>query len=116
MEGSTSAGGYAQTDYSFKFSKHLWNDRVTFVIGGKVSAGARDVARNQSFIDNISLEYRLDKNSSRNLRLFYDNDTQDPLEGNLSTAGAGFVFRSKANSLGELFLKPRKKIIHETPH
>ncbi len=116
MEGSTSAGGNAQTDYSFRFSKHLWNDRVTFVIGGKVSAGAEDASRNQSFIDNISLEYRLDRNSTRNLRLFYDNDTQDPLEGNLSTAGAGFVLRSKTNSLGELFLKPRKKTAHDTTH
>ncbi len=116
MEGSTSASGNAQTDYSFQFAKHLWNDKVTIVIGGKVSAGAEDASNNQSFIDNISLEYRLDKNASRNLRLFYNNDTQDPLEGNLSTAGAGFVLRSKTNSLGELFLKPRKKTNDGTTH
>lgn len=116
MEGSTSAAGNAQTDYSFQFSKHLWNDRVTFVIGGKVTAGAEDASRNQSFIDNISLEYRLDSNSTRNLRLFYDNDTQDPLEGYYSTAGVGFVLRSKTNSLGELFLKPRKKTKDDAAH
>ena len=116
MDGSTTASGNAQTDYSFRFSKHLWNDKVTFVIGGKVSAGAEDSKRNQSFIDNISLEYRLDKNANRNLRLFYVNDTQDPLEGSLSTAGGGYVLRSKTNSLGELFLKPRRKTKDEKPH
>lgn len=108
MEGSTTSTGKAQTDYSFQFSKHLWDDRVTIVIGGKVSAGSSDTERNQSFIDNISLEYRLDKNSTRNVRIFYDSDSQDPLEGTYSTAGAGFILRSKTNTLGELFLKPRK--------
>ena len=83
---------------------------------GKVTAGAEDASRNQSFIDNISLEYRLDSNSTRNLRLFYDNDTQDPLEGYYSTAGVGFVLRSKTNSLGELFLKPRKKTKDDAAH
>ena len=109
MEGSTTSDGNAQTDYSFQFAKHLWNDRVTFIIGGKVSAGAKESNENQSFIDNISLEYRLDKNATRHIRLFYDHDSQDPLEGTHYSAGAGFVWRSKANTFGELFIKPRKK-------
>ena len=109
VEGSTTSSGNAQTDYSFQFAKHLWNDRVTFIIGGKVSAGAKDNNENQSFIDNISLEYRLDHNSTRHLRLFYDHDSQDPLEGTYNSAGAGFVWRNKANTFGELFIKPRKK-------
>lgn len=111
MEGSTSASGNAQTDYSFQFAKHLWNDRVTFKIGGKVTAGSEQVSENQSFIDNISLEYRLGKGTSRNLRFFYDHDTVDPLEGVYSTAGGGFVLRRKTNSFGEIFLfrNPRKK-------
>ena len=109
MEGSTTSDGNAQTDYSFQFAKHLWNDRVTFIIGGKVSAGAKESNENQSFIDNISLEYRLDKNATRHIRLFYDHDSQDPLEGTYYSAGAGFVWRSKANTFGELFIKPRKK-------
>lgn len=111
MEGSTSASGNAQTDYSFQFAKHLWNDRVTFKIGGKVTAGSQQVSENQGFIDNISLEYRLGKGTSRNLRLFYDHDTVDPLEGTYSTAGGGLVLRKKTNSFGEIFIfrNPRKK-------
>jgi hypothetical protein len=111
VEGSTSASGNAQTDYSFQFSKHLWNDRVTFKIGGKVTAGSEQVSENQSFIDNISLEYRLGKGTSRNLRLFYDHDTVDPLEGTYATAGGGLVLRKKTNSFGEIFLfrNPRRK-------
>lgn len=109
VEGSTSASGNAQTDYSFQFAKHLWNDRVTFKIGGKVTAGSENANENQSFIDNISLEYRLDKSSSKNLRLFYDHDNVDPLEGNYSSAGAGLVLRKKTDTFGELFLfHPRR--------
>lgn len=104
VEGSTSASGNAQTDYSFQFAKHLWNDRVTFKIGGKVTAGSENANENQSFIDNISLEYRLDKGASKNLRLFYDHDNVDPLEGNYSSAGAGLVLRKKSDTFGELFL------------
>lgn len=116
VEGSTSASGNAQTDYSFQFAKHLWNDRVTFKIGGKVTAGSENANENQSFIDNISLEYRLDKGASKNLRLFYDHDNVDPLEGNYSSAGAGLVLRKKADTFGELFLfHPRRKNVATKP-
>ena len=111
MEGSTSASGNAQTDYSFQFAKHLWNDRVTFKIGGKVTAGSEMASENQSFIDNISLEYRLGNGSSRSLRLFYDHDNVDPLEGTYSSAGAGLVLRKKTNRFSELFIfrNPRRQ-------
>ena len=110
MEGSTSASGNAQTDYSFQFAKHFWNDRVTFRIGGKVTAGSEMASENQSFIDNVSLEYRLGNGTSRNIRLFYDHNNVDPLEGTYSTAGAGLVLRKKTNTFGEIFLfrNPRR--------
>ena len=112
VEGSTSASGNAQTDYSFQFAKHLWNDRITIRIGGKVTAGSEASSENQSFIDNISLEYRLGHGTSRNLRLFYDHDTVDPLEGTYSSAGAGLVLRKKTDRFSEIFLfHPRRKKI-----
>ena len=110
VEGSTTASGNAQTNYSFQFAKHLWNDRVTFIIGGKVSAGSENSSENQSFIDNITLEYRLDESGSRNLRVFYDHDTQDPLEGTYSSAGVGLVLRRKTAHFGDLFIwRPQRK-------
>lgn len=110
VEGNTTATGDTQTDYTFQFSKKLWNDRVTFVIGGKVSVGADDnTSSSQSFIDNISLEYRLNKYGTRYVQLFYDNDTHDPFEGNYSSAGAGYIWRSKTDNFGDLLLFRRKK-------
>lgn len=113
VEGNTTSTGETQTDYTFQFSKKLWGDRVTFVIGGKVTTGATEdnTSSSQSFIDNVSLEYRLDKGGTRYIQLFYDNDTHDPLEGNYSSAGAGYVLRRKMDSLSELLLwrKQNKK-------
>lgn len=111
VEGNTTATGETQTDYTFQFSKKLWGDRVTFVIGGKVTTGASDdnSSSSQSFIDNVSLEYRLDKGGTRYVQLFYDNDTHDPLEGSYSTAGAGYILRRKVDSLSELLLWRKQK-------
>ena len=51
--------GDKQTDYSFRYSQRFFNDRVQIIIGGKVSSGANATNDVESFIDNISLEYRL---------------------------------------------------------
>ena len=75
MENGVSSSGASTTDYSFQFSKRFLNNRMRVVIGGKVSSGADQVTTAESVIDNISLEYRLDPNSTRYVRLFYDRNT-----------------------------------------
>lgn len=112
VEGNTTIDGETQTDYTFQFSKKFWNDRVNFIVGGKVSTGASDnTSSSQSFIDNISLEYRLDRFGTRYIQIFYDNDTHDPFEGSYSSAGAGYIWRRKTNDLGELIIFRKKKNI-----
>lgn len=56
--------GDKQTDYSFRYSQRFFNDRVQIIIGGKVSSGANATNDVESFIDNISLEYRLDNSAT----------------------------------------------------
>ena len=109
MESNTSSTGTETTDYSFQFSKRFWNNRVSIIIGGKVSTGEDAQNSAESFIDNIAIEYRLDKSSTRYVKLFYDRSTQDPLEGQLTKTGAGLVLRRKTNKLGELFIFSNRK-------
>ena len=59
--------------------------------------------QDQTFIDNVSLEYRLDQTAMRYVRLFYNKEAYDLLEGNISEYGAGFVWRKKADRLWRLF-------------
>ena len=109
MESGTSSIGTETTDYSFQFAKRFWNNRISVIIGGKVSTGQDAQNSAESFIDNISVEYRLDRTASRYVKVFYDRSTQDPLEGQLTKTGAGIVLRRKTDRLGELFIFKKKK-------
>lgn len=104
VENSTSADGDTHTDYSFRFAKRFWGNRISVIIGGKVSTGNEAENIGQTLIDNVSLEYRLDKSATRYVKLFYDRNYESLLEGNITEMGAGLVLRRKTARLGELFL------------
>lgn len=106
IDQQTYSNGDTGTDYSFKFSKRFFNDRLTVVIGGRVSDNK---AVNQSsgigsFIDDVSLEWRLDNSASRYVRLFHGKDFENVMEGVLEKNGAGAVFRKKVDKWTDLFL------------
>lgn len=109
MDNETNADGSTRTDYSFKFAKRFWNNRVSVIVGGKVSTGEDVENTGQTLIDNVSLEYRLDKSATRYVTLFYDKGYESLLEGEITEMGAGLVLRRKTNRLGELFIFNRKK-------
>ncbi len=107
VEGHEDSGD-RQTDYTFKYSQRLFNDRVQVVLGGKVSTGANATNDAESFIDNISVEYRLDAAGTRYIRLFHDK-RYDNLDGEITETGVGLVLRRKIDKLSELFLFKKKK-------
>lgn len=110
VEDRTSAEtGDKQTDYSFRYSQRFFNDRIQVVIGGKVTTGANAANNAQSFIDNISLEYRLDNSGTRYVRVFYNKNYESVLDGEITETGLGLVLRRKMDRLGELFIFRRKK-------
>lgn len=101
--------GSSQTDYSFRYSQRFFNDRFQVVLGGKVSTGANATNDAESFIDNISLEYRLDTSGTRYIRLFHNKNYESVLEGEITETGVGLVLRKKLDRLSELFIFKRKK-------
>lgn len=104
LDNTVDATGANHTDYSFKFSKRLFNNRLKIQIGGKVSSGQNaDLGQTQSFFDNVTMEYRLDQNSTKNVKLFYTQNVYDWLDGYTSLYGGGFVWRKKMNSLLDVF-------------
>ena len=100
--------GDTRTDYNFQFAKRFWNNRVRVVIGGKISTGNAAV-RDESFIDNISLEYRLDNSGTRYIKLFHDKKYANVLEGEVTETGAGIVLKKKVSRIKDLFIFQRKK-------
>lgn len=103
--------GDKQTDYSFRYSQRFFNDRVQVVIGGKVSSGANATNDVESFIDNISLEYRLDNSGTRYIRVFHNKNYESVLDGEITETGVGLVLRKKMDKLSELFIFRKKKKI-----
>lgn len=115
MDNTTGSDGETHTDYSFKFSKRFWNNRLRIVIGGKVSSGATVPNQNDTFFDNVTFEYRLSQNSNKYLKLFYDRDSYDWLEGYVEQFGAGFMYRRKLQKLTDLFrFKRSRNSLYET--
>ncbi|MCR4853130.1 MAG: translocation/assembly module TamB domain-containing protein [Prevotella sp.] len=102
LDNATDASGAMHTDYSFKFAKRFWNNRVKISIGGKVSTGSEVYGR-QSFFDNVSLEYRLDDTANKYVKLFFDNNSYDWLEGYTQQYGGGFIWRRTLQHFKDLF-------------
>ena len=103
IENSTTATGATTTDYSFSFRKRFWGNRISLVLGGKVSSGSEAQNNGQTIIDNVSLEYKLDNGASRYVRIYYDRNYQSLIEGELTEMGVGLVLRRRTNRLRDLF-------------
>lgn len=103
VDNTTDAAGRMHTDYSFKFAKRFWNNRLRIVVGGKLSTGADVKNQNESFFNNVTFEYRLSDTSNKYLKVFYDRDSYDWLEGNVGEFGAGFMWRRKLLHFKDIF-------------
>ncbi len=81
------------------------------VLGGRISTGENiNNGQAQPFIDNVSVEYRLDSSGSRYVKLFHDKNYESLLEGEITETGAGIVLRKKMMHLRELFNFKKTKV------
>lgn len=116
LDNATDASGAMHTDYSFKFAKRFWNNRVKITVGGLVSTGSDMANRNQSFFDNVSLEYRLDDTANKYLKLFFDNNSYDWLDGYTQQYGGGFIWRRTLQHFKDIFrFKSDQQSLPATP-
>ena len=104
LDNSTDASGNMHTDYSFKFAKRFWNNRLSVQIGGKVSTGSEvEQGQKKSFFDNVTMEYRLTPTSNQYVKLFYNENVYDWLEGYTSQYGGGYMWKRKLDSFWDIF-------------
>lgn len=114
VDNSISNSGQVSTDYSFKFARRFWNNRLKISIGGKLSTGADVAMKDETFFDNVTAEYRVLPASNFYLNLFYQRDSYDWLEGNVSRFGGGFTWKKKLGSLRDLFRWAKKDSTQST--
>jgi len=103
MDNTTDASGQSHTDYSFKFAKRFMNNRLKIAVGGVVTSGNTYQQRNNSFFDNVSLEYRLDQSANKFVTLYYQNNSYDWLDGYTQKYGGGFTWRRSLDSFWDIF-------------
>ncbi len=110
MELNDGSNGNSYTNYTYSFSKGFYDERLRFVIGGKVQVGNSNRSnREQTFIDNIALQYQLDKKAQRHLKLYYKRILDDILEGEHTETGLGFMMKHKLRRFSDLFHIFQKK-------
>lgn len=109
VDNSINDKGAFHTDYSFKFAKRFWNNRLRVAVGGKLSSGADVAMQNETFFDNVTLEYRLSPTSNKYLNLFYERDNYDWLDGVVSKFGGGFMWKRKLRHFKDIFSSDKKE-------
>lgn len=114
METYDDPSGAQKRDFSFRFAKRFYNDRIRVVVGGRVST-SEDFSPQESFLDNVSIEYRLDPAGNKNVKVFHDINYDNLLEGQVRETGAGIVFRKKVKWLREMFDFRKKKKTADLP-
>ena len=111
VDNSTDATGNMHTDYSFKFSKRFFDNRLKVQIGGKVSSGSSNIpGQKQSFFDNVQMEYRLNQDATKYVKLFYTQNVYDWLDGYTSEYGGGFIWRRKLDNFWDIFHPWKKEV------
>lgn len=79
------------------------------VVGGRINAdGNRSGNEADAYIDDVSLEWRLDAGGTQYVRLFHDKNYDSLVEGELTENGAGVVLRKKLDKVSDLFIWKRK--------
>lgn len=107
----TAEGSTAQvTQYSYRVSKALFNDRFKIIVGGNYST---DDNANQnlanSLISDVSIEYMLNKAGTMYVRIFRHTGYESILEGEITQTGVGFVYKKKINRIKDMFRWRRRK-------
>lgn len=108
----TSQGATDQvTQYSYRVSKTLFNDRFKIVIGGNYSTDDNvnqgDIANN--LLSDVSIEYMLNNTGTMYVRIFRHTGYESILEGEITQTGVGFVYRKKMDNLKSMFRFRRRK-------
>lgn len=103
LENRTDEMGRMHTDYAFKFAKRFWHNRLAISVGGKISTGPDVSGQNNTFFDNVELQYRTSDTSNQYLNVFYKRAVYDFLEGYVGQYGAGYMWKRKLQNFRDIF-------------
>lgn len=75
-----------------------------------------NAVNNDTFFNNVEIQYRLNNGASQYIRGFYNNNIYDWLEGQIGEYGVGFMWRRKLQRFRDIFrFKTEKPTMPATP-
>lgn len=100
-----------RTDYSYQFSKQLFNDKVNVKIGGHISSDDDPAtSMEQNLVDDIAIEYVVNKKRNLFLKVFRHTNYESVLEGEVTQTGVGVVYRKSFQKVRDLFIRKKKRL------
>lgn len=90
-----------KTDFRIGLKKRFFNDRLSVEVDG-IAGSDQDEARGtgmQSFLENIAVEYALNKKRSLRIRVFNEYVDDDFVAGNVNKIGGAFLISKDFNRL-----------------
>lgn len=111
--------GVETTDYVLNISKSFFDDKLNVMLGGSVSDNVEVNRNSTSLINNLSAEYKLDRDGALKARLFSMKDFNNIVDGELGKSGVGVLydrtFEVGSDSLDRsLDLKVEGNIVYRT--
>ncbi len=103
-----------RTDYSYQFSKQLFNDKINVKVGGRISSdNDPGTSMEDNLIDDIAIEYMFTKKRNLLMKVFRHTNYESVLEGEVTQTGVGIVWRKSFAKLREIFRGKKQKKRHE---
>ena len=99
-----------RVDYLGRFYKSFLNDRLNATLGLRFSTNnPRDSltnpgGRNKFMLDDVSLEYMLDTDGSRAVKVFRNKEYENLFEDEIGKIGGSFILRRKVKRFRDLFI------------
>ena len=112
----TEGGESKKTDYSYQFSKRLFNNKVRVSVGGRISTDnnpAESGGMEENLVDDISLEYMFGNSSKYFLKLFRHTGYESVLEGEVTQTGISVVLRKKFQEFLDIFRRKKNKQVEK---
>lgn len=109
------AGESKKTDYSYQFSKRLFNNRVRVKVGGRISTDNDPAAGGveENLVDDIAVEYLFGKNPNFFLKIFRHTGYESVLEGEVTQTGIGVVLRKNYQKFRDIFRRKKKAKVEQ---
>ena len=92
-----------RVDYIGRFHKDFFHERFNATVGLLYST-KDPLNSDKLFLDDVTLEYRLDTDGSRAVQVFHNKEYENTFEGEIAKTGVGFTIRRKVKQLKDLFI------------